>query len=183
MLTAVFVNSASRTYLVQPHVFGESAANASALNVTTDFAIDAPHIVSEERHIDVALHDMIVAGVRALFVLREGAVTGLITAHDILGEKPVKFLQDPFCAGNPCTRRDIVVGDIMSRLPWLETLELKWIQEASVGDIASVFRSNSLTHMVVMEPGNQGGVRRIRGLISRTRVERYLGASTPMYLG
>jgi CBS domain-containing protein len=182
MLTAMIVSSASRTYLVSGHLIGHSAENAPALSVMTDFAVDATQTVSEDRHIDEALHEMILAGVRALVVVREGEVAGLITAHDILGEKPVKFLQDPLCTGNPCTHREIAVGDIMTRLGWLETLELKWVLQASARDLAAVFASNSCTHMFVMEPGNFGGVRSIRGLISRTRLERHLGASTPMYL-
>ena len=74
------------------------------------------------------------------------------------------------------------MGDIMARLGWLETLELSFILKSTAGDLAAVFASNPYTHMFVMAPGNQGGVRRIRGLISRTRLERHLGTSTRVLL-
>ena len=183
MLSAMIVDQTARAALTAPSLSSPVAADAHALGVMTDFTNDAPATVTEDRQIDAALNDMILIGVRALVVIREGEVLGLITAHDIQGEKPVKFLQSPLCTGNPCTRRTIVVGDIMARLGWLETLEYTWVRASKAGDLASVFASNSYTHMFVMEPGNFGGVRRIRGLVSRTRLERHLGHPIPMYLG
>jgi CBS-domain-containing membrane protein len=183
MRTAKIVSSKKPTYLMSRDPLAGNAEDVPAIDLMTDFLIDAPATVSVDRHIDAALNDMIVAGVRALVVLHEGKVAGLITASDILGEKPVKFLQDPLCTGNPCTRREIVVGNIMSYLGWLETLELKWVEKSTAGDLASIFASNSLTHMLVMEPGNIAGIRSVRGLMSRTQLERHLGAPTPMFLG
>jgi len=183
MLSAMIVDQTSRAALISPSLSSPVAEDAPALSVMTDFTSDAPATITEDRQIDAALNDMILIGVRALVVVREGEVLGLITAHDIQGEKPVKFLQNPLCTGNPCTRREIVVGDIMARLGWLQTLEHTWVQASKAGDLASVFASNSYTHMFVMEPGNSGGVRSIRGLVSRTRLERHLGLRIPMYLG
>jgi CBS domain-containing protein len=39
--------------------------------------------VTEDRSIDDALRDMMLAGVRALLVVSEDAVTGLITSYDM----------------------------------------------------------------------------------------------------
>jgi CBS-domain-containing membrane protein len=49
--------------------------------------------VTEDRSIDDALRDMMLAGVRALLVVREDAVTGLVTSYDIQGERPLQFLR------------------------------------------------------------------------------------------
>jgi len=175
MNTARFVRSTAHALLVAPATTLTLAENAPALSLMTDFAVSPPATVSAHRHIDAALNDMIVAGVRALIVITRDEVTGLITAADILGEKPIKFLQSPLCAGNPCKRVEIAVDDIMTRLGWLETLELDWMMRATAGDVASAFASKPYTHMLVMEPGSHDGVRVIRGLLSKTRLERQLG--------
>ena len=175
MDTARFVRSTAHALLVAPATTLTLAENASALSLMTDFAVSPPATVSANRHIDAALNDMIVAGVRALIVTTRDEVTGLITAADILGEKPIKFLQSPLCAGNPCKRVEIAVGDIMTGLGLLETLELDWMMRATAGDVASAFASKPYTHMLVMEPGSPDGVRLIRGLLSKTRLERQLG--------
>jgi hypothetical protein len=175
MDTARFVRSAADALLVASATTLTPAENAPALSLMTDFAVGPPATVSANRHIDAALNDMIVAGVRALIVTTQDEVTGLITAADILGEKPVRFLQSPLCAGNPCKRVEIAVGDIMTRLGSLETLELDWMMRATAGDMASAFASRPYTHMLVMEPGSRDGVRLIRGLVSKTRLERQLG--------
>lgn len=145
-----------------------------AIAAMTDFALDCPLTVSESRHIDDALQDMIHGGVRALFVLREGRVTGLITSYDIQGERPMQFLRSSACIHDTCLHRDIVVGDIMT--PWnrLPTLAFEDVCGARIEDVAGVFRTTDLMHLVVAEAG-PGGSTTVRGLFSRTRLEKQLG--------
>src|SRR5438552_5494808 len=64
-----------------------------AIHAVTDFTREHPATIDEERQIDDALEDMIRIGVRALLVVREQRVVGLITSYDIQGEKPLQFLQ------------------------------------------------------------------------------------------
>ena len=59
-----------------------------AVRVVTDFMLEQPLTVAEDRLIDEALREMIVAGVRAL-VVHGDLVTGLITSYDIQGERPL----------------------------------------------------------------------------------------------
>lgn len=83
-----------------------------AMHVVTDFVWEQPLAVSEELSLDDALRKMIQAGVRALLVVRDGVVTGLITSYDIQGERPLQFL-----SGSGYRRHDeIQVGHIMT--PW-----------------------------------------------------------------
>jgi signal-transduction protein with cAMP-binding, CBS, and nucleotidyltransferase domain len=70
-----------------------------ASEALTDFAIESPISVAPERHVDDALQDMIRAGVRALLVMQDLVVLGLITASDILGTRPIQFLQSHLCTG------------------------------------------------------------------------------------
>src|SRR3984957_11977698 len=64
-----------------------------AIHAITDFTREHPVTVDEERQIDAALEDMIRLGVRAMLVVREQRIVGLITSYDIQGERPLQFLQ------------------------------------------------------------------------------------------
>jgi CBS domain-containing protein len=143
-----------------------------AVHVVTDFLLEQPVTVPEERSIEEALREMIRGGVRALLVVRDEVVTGLITSYDIQGERPLQFL-----AGSGYRRHDeIEVGHIMT--PWLRVPTLDWqaLGRARVSDLAAFFRTTAATHVVVSEYVGQGGTI-VRGLISRTRLERQLGHS------
>jgi len=135
-----------------------------AARVMTDFTRDLPVTVTADRLIDEALRDMIVAGVRALLVVRADSVVGLITSYDIQGERPLQFL-----AASGFSRHDeISVGHIMT--PWAEVtkLDMEWVSRARVADVDRHFRRTLASHIVVTERG--GGGEMIRGLFSRTRI-------------
>ena len=69
----------------RPPTAGEArvALTDPAVHVVTDFVLEQPVTVPEERCINEALREMIRAGVRALLVVRDELVTGLITSYDI----------------------------------------------------------------------------------------------------
>jgi len=143
-----------------------------AVHVVTDFVFEQPVTVPEELSIDDALREMIRAAVRALLVVRDEVVTGLITSSDIQGERPLQFLTE-----SGYRRHDeIEVGHIMT--PWERVPTLDWqaLGRARVADLAASFRSTAVTHVVVVEHTDQGKSA-VRGLISRTRLERQLGHS------
>ena len=143
-----------------------------AVHAVTDFVFQQPLAVPEELSIDDALRTMIRAGVRALLVVRDEVVTGLITSYDIQGERPLQFLIE-----SGYRRHDeIEVRHIMT--PWERVPTLDWqeLGRARVLDIAAFFRTTTATHLVVGEHVDQGGPV-VRGLISRTRLQRRLGHS------
>jgi hypothetical protein len=111
---------------------------------------------------------MMCAGVRALLVVRNDVVTGLITSYDIQGERPLQFL-----ATAGCSRHDeIAVGHIMT--PWerVPTIDWQTVSGARVSDIEAFFRHSPATHAVLVEPAGQGTF--VRGVVSRARLERQL---------
>lgn len=146
-------------------------ASASALAVMTDFHKVLALTVSPDRHIDDALKDMIVGGVRSLLVTQDGRVVGLVTAADILGERPIQFLQDPACDGTPCRHSDIHVRDVMTPRDQLKALDLDKLQAITIGDVASAFRGSSLTHVLVMQSVASQEAE-VRGILSRSRIVR-----------
>lgn len=150
-----------------------------AILVMTDFGHQHAVTVDENRHIDDALQDMIHGGVRALLVVRDEKVTGLVTSYDIQGERPVLFLRSSRCIHPTCLHRDILVGDIMT--PWaeLKTLPFEDVRAAPVESVARVFRSTDLMHVLVVESIPGAGTT-VRGVFSRTRLERQLGVRLPL---
>src|SRR6202789_2523339 len=114
-----------------------------AIHAITDFTREHPVTVDEERQIDAALDDMIRLGVRALLVVREQRIVGLITSYDIQGERPLQFLQ----TSNYSRHQDICVGHIMT--PWDKLLAVDWesIQAARAGDLLQVLEEAGLTHL------------------------------------
>lgn len=143
-----------------------------AVQVITDFTREHAVTVAEDRLIDEALREMIVAGVRALLVVHDDVVTGLITSYDIQGERPLQFLRS-----STFSRHDeIEVGHIMT--PWDQVPTLDWqaVRTERITDIVRFFKNTRATHGVILEYLDQGGIF-VRGLISLTQLERQLGHS------
>jgi len=138
--------------------------------VVTDFTWERPATVTEDRAIDDALREMMQARVRALLVVRDDEVTGLITSYDIQGERPLRFLQ----ASGFLSRTEIEVHHIM--IPWdrVPTLEWQSIRVARVFAVVDFLKATRATHVLIVERAERSGVF-VRGLISRARLERQLG--------
>lgn len=169
-----------RTTTVLPRHHEHEAAPLTdsdpAVTVMVDFANACPLTVEPERSIDAALQDMIGGGVRTLLVMTKGHVTGLITAYDIQGQKPLQFLHGSDCIHPNCRHQDIEVADIMTPVEALPTLQFADVLKARIGDLLETFRETRQTHLLVTDrQDDQRTV--VRGLISRTRIEQRLGIS------
>jgi CBS-domain-containing membrane protein len=141
-----------------------------AYRVMTDFAHERPITTPEDRSIEDALDDMFRFGIRALLVMRDDKVTGLITSYDIQGERALQFMQN-----SSFTRHDeIQVGYIMTYWRDLPVIDWHTVCDAQVGEILAIFKEVGTTHIVVVE-ANGIGPMVVRGLISRTRLDRQLG--------
>ncbi len=141
-----------------------------AIHAITDFTREHPVTVDEERQIDDALQDMIHLGVRAMLVVREQRVVGLITSYDIQGERPLQFLQ----TSTYTRHQEIRVGHIMT--PWDKLLAVEWegIQSARAGDLLHVLEEAAITHLLVIEAGKKDTTPIVRALVSRARLTRQL---------
>ncbi len=138
-----------------------------AFSVMTDLREVHAATVTPEEPIDAANARMIRRGVRLLFVLDpQGAVSGVITATDLLGEKPVRFMQE-----RGVTHAEIQVADIMTPAPMIEALALLEVAQMRVGHIVATLKAVRRQHLMVAEDDG----RRIRGLFSASQVARQLG--------
>lgn len=152
---------------------GTLTRSSPCVAAMTDFAAETPVCVSPGRHIDDALQDMIQAGIRSLLVAEEAAVLGLITAADILGTRPIQFLQNPLCESHPCRHQDVHVADIMTPWAQLRLIDYQRATAASAGDLADQFRGTETTHILVIERA-MDGTGQVRGLLSKSRLLRQL---------
>jgi CBS domain-containing protein len=138
-----------------------------ALAVMTDLQHVPAATSTPEEPIDEAHRMMMRRAVRLLFVLdRDGAVEGVVTATDFLGEKPVRFMRERGVA-----RAEVRVGDIMTPAAELEALAYSDVAGMRVGHVVATIRAVRRQHVLVSEDGG----RRIRGLFSATRIARQLG--------
>jgi CBS domain containing-hemolysin-like protein len=142
-----------------------------AVRVMTDLK-NVPAITIEPGlSIDAANHKMIASGVRMLLVTDAWEhVLGIITATDILGEKPIQHLGK--VGGD---HRDILVQDIMTPQSALEVLQMVDIERAQVGDIVETLKRAGRQHAAVVEIDESNMAQKIRGIFSSTQISRQLG--------
>ncbi len=141
-----------------------------ALDVMTDLKRITGVTVDPMVPIDAARERMIQHHIRLLFVVDAWDTTlGLVTATDILGERPIQIIQ-----ARGVTRRDILVRDIMTPQEKLEVLTMSDVQYAKVGNIVATLKACGRQHALVAEKAD-GGTQRIRGIFSSTQLARQLG--------
>lgn len=139
----------------------------AAFSVMTDLKQVPAATIAPEEPIEEARRAMMRRGVRLLFVLEaSGSVQGVITATDLLGEKPMRFIQERGVA-----RGDVRVADIMTPAAMLEAINIQDVASMRVGHVVATIRAVRRQHLMVSEENG----RRIRGLFSATRIARQLG--------
>lgn len=141
-----------------------------AMNVMTDLKSVSVVTVRAKTPMEKAHAKMKRYGVRTLLVLDEtDKVLGLLTATDILGEKPMRFLQH---MGG--THADILVRDIMTPQRELEVLNLQDVLVSKVGHVLATLKASGRQHaMVVEEHANLPQA--VRGIFSSKQIARQLG--------
>ena len=145
-----------------------------ALSVMTDFRERASITVSDTATIDAAMEHMRHTGVRCAFAIDAPmrVVLGLITAYDIVGEKPMQYA---LCRS--MRRCEVLVRDIMLDISCCGVIDIKQIERATVAAVANMFTANRLTHVPVIET-RDNGEQRLRGLLSAAKVRRLLRGSS-----
>lgn len=142
-----------------------------ATSVMTDLNKVSLIGVRAQTSMDRANAKMIRYGVRMLLVLDDNEqLAGLLTATDVLGERPMRFLQD---MGG--THADITVRDIMTAQSELEVLKIDDVQHAQVGQVVASLKKSNRQHALVVAEGADGR-QTVCGLFSITQIARQLGA-------
>jgi CBS domain-containing protein len=144
--------------------------DSPALEVMTDLTRVTAVIILPGDTVDEAHRRMIQRGVRLLLVVdQDRRVHGIVTANDVLGEKPVRMAVQ---RGVP--RSEIQVRDIMTERERLEVLDLRDVQSSTVGHIVATLKAAGRQHTLVVDQDARGR-QRVRGVFSATQIARQLG--------
>ncbi len=151
--------------------FNLIAADSPAIEAMTDFARVNVVTVDTSATVSEANARMISRGVRLLMVAGgDEQVEGLITARDILGEKPVQIAQ-----ARGCKLDELNVGELMTPIGSLDTLYLGEVLNVRVADILTALKTLGRQHILVEDTDPITGLPRVRGLFSATNIGRLLG--------
>jgi CBS domain-containing protein len=147
-----------------------------ALDVMSDLTLLRAATTHPATSLRQAEQIMIYQGVRMLFVVTEmPAIEGLITATDLHGDKQMRVVHE---RGVPYD--DLCVGDVMTELSMLNAVDYGRIKSASVGDAISTLKRHGRDHLLVVESPTGQTPRRVRGVISRSQIERQMGGTIEM---
>ncbi len=155
----------------QPSVASSSVSPGdSATDVMTDLKAVSAVTIDPQASIEYAMRVMVRRNVRLLLVVNvDNEVEGLITATDLLGEKPLLHLRE--FGGQ---RSDIAVSDIMTPHERLEVLAYADVRSARVGHIVATLARSRRQHALVADY-DAAGHPMIRGIFSASQLARQLG--------
>jgi len=146
------------------------ALDDAAVSVMTDLTRVTAVIILPGDTVDEAHRRMIQRGVRLLLVVdQDRKLVGLVTASDLLGERPVLAASE-----RGMRREELMVRDIMTPQERLEVLDMADMRAAKVGHIVATLKKAGRQHAVVVER-DTGGRQLVRGLFSVTQIARQLG--------
>ena len=141
-----------------------------ATAVMTDLKLVTAITIDPQASIEHAMRLMVRRNVRLLLVVNvDNEVGGLITATDLLGEKPLLHLRE---FGG--TRSDITVADIMTPHERLEVLAYADVRSARVGHIVSTLAHSRRQHALAVDH-DPAGHPMIRGIFSTSQIARQFG--------
>jgi len=159
--------------VVQPPQAGPKPVklDSPAIEAMTDLRQVAAATIRPDATIPQANRAMIARGVRLLLVVGvTGAVEGLITARDIVGEKPVNLLHE---VGGKHT--ELTVAHLMVPRSAIDVLDIDDVLRAEVGHIIATLKETGRQHALVVDRDRLTREEIVRGIFSATQIGRQLG--------
>jgi CBS domain-containing protein len=145
--------------------------DSPAIEVMTDLTKIPPATVAPQETLYQANQSMLLRGVRLLLVIeKNGRVSGVVTARDLLGEKPVRIAQ-----ARGARREELEVRDVMTNLEDMEAIKLSDVQHSEVGHIVATLVACGRQHALVVEEDKEANRQTLRGIFSATQIARQLG--------
>ncbi|POZ63490.1 CBS domain-containing protein [Chromobacterium alticapitis] len=149
--------------------------NSPALSVMTDLRLVNPIGIRGDAGLREAHQRMISHGIRLLFVHdMEGGLLGIVTAVDLLGERPIQCMKE-----HGKHHADIQVSDVMTPRDRLDALRLEDVASANVGQLVATMKHLGRQHALVVEVNPVNGHHELCGLFSTSHLARLLGV--PLY--
>jgi CBS domain-containing protein len=146
------------------------ALDSPALQVMTDLTRASPASIRPQAPLAGANQFMITRGVRLLLVVDEREkVLGVITATDLLGERPTQV-----AVARGLRRDELTVADVMTEAGQVDVLTLADVEGARVGHVLETLRRSGRQHALVVDVAGL-----VRGIFSISQVARQLGVALP----
>jgi CBS domain-containing protein len=137
----------------------------------TDFAIVPAATIEPDASVDDANRSMIRRGVRSLIVIDHAQrVLGIVTATDILGERPMQVALQ-----HGVKHHEVPVREVMTPLDRMEALPIDALIDAKIGHVAATLHKAGRQHALVVERAADGDA--VRGIFSLTEIAAQLGIS------
>ena len=145
--------------------------DSPALDVMTDLTQVKAATTHPATSLRQAEQMMIYQGVRMLFVVTDmPSVEGLITTTDLHGDKRMRVVHE-----RSLRYDDLCVADVMTELAMLDAIDYDRVKTASVGNAVATLQRLGRNHLLVVQNASGQTPRRVRGVISRSQIERQLG--------
>ena len=155
----------------QPPQHGVVTVQSPALDVMTDLTTVRAATVAPGTALAQAELSMIHQGVRLLFVVSSmPSVDGIITASDLHGERPLRLVHQ-----RGLKYEELTVDDVMTPLSAINAVDYGALRHATVAEVIGTLQHSRNPHLLVIEHASTAAPVRIRGIISKTQVERQLG--------
>ncbi len=142
-----------------------------ALDVMTDLTQVKAATIHPATSLRQAEQMMIYQGVRMLFVVTDmPTIEGLVTTTDLRGDKPMRAIHE-----RNLHYDDLCVADVMTALAMLDAIDYDRMKTTTVGNAIATLKRLGRNHLLVVENDTDQKTRRVRGVISRSQVERQFG--------
>jgi CBS domain-containing protein len=145
--------------------------DSPALEVMTDLTRVKAATTHPSTTLRQAEQMMIYQGVRMLFVVTVmPTIEGLITATDLADDKRMRVVHERNLHFD-----ELCVADVMTGLASLDAVDYARMRTATVGEAIATLRRFGRHHLLVVEAATQRTPGRVRGVVSRSQIERQLG--------
>ena len=147
--------------------------HSPALSVITDLARVKAATVAPDLSLRQAEQMMMHQGVRMLFVVSDmPAIEGLITTTDLRGERAMRLVHE-----RGLHYDELTVADAMTGLSMLDAIAYEALNAAVVGNLIATLKRFGRNHLLVVQEADGQSPRRVRGIVSRSQIERQLGSA------
>jgi CBS-domain-containing membrane protein len=147
--------------------------DSPALKVMTDLSLVRAATAHPGTSLRQAEQMMIYQGVRMLFVVTDmPSIEGLVTSTDLHGDRQMKVVHE-----RNLRYDELCVADVMTPLALLDAVGFDDMRAATVGHLITTLKRFGRNHMLVVQAATEKTPRRVRGVVSRSQIERQLGSN------
>lgn len=130
-----------------------------ATDIMVDFNVIQPPVTHPRETIAGVLSAIKGSAIHVLLVLENNHVVGLISAEDVLGEKPLRISQE-----RRVSHEQIHVHAVMTPSEHILAIDYKELRAAKIGHVLETFKDQQKHYLLAVET-DEDGAQKIRGVI------------------